>query len=85
MRIPKNLPDFNFEEDARVKFLYYSPELKQNVEVSLDGNDTTLEALVDAFQRFVGALGIILPENTAFGLVELEDEDDEDEEEATKD
>ena len=82
MRFPKHMPDFGVEEDSRVKFLYSSPELKQCVEISLDGDDTTLEALVDAFQRFVGALGIILPENTAFGLVELDDEEEDEEEES---
>ena len=80
MRLPFNLSDQKFEDGARVKFQYSSPELKQNIEISFDGEDTSIEALVDAFERFLSALGISIPENVTLGFVELEDDDDDDEE-----
>lgn len=81
MRLPFNLSD-KLEEDARVKFLYTSPELHQTIEISLDGHETSVEALVDAFQRFLGALGISIPPNINLAFVEddEEEEDSEDEE-----
>jgi hypothetical protein len=80
MRLPFDSSGCKFEEDARVKFLFSSPELHQNIEISLDGESTSVEALLDAFQRFLGALGINIPENTALGFIEIdEDEEDEDE------
>jgi len=78
MRLPFDSSGCKFEEDARVKFLFSSPELHQNIEISLDGESTSVEALLDAFQRFLGALGINIPENTALGFIEI-DEDDENE------
>lgn len=84
MRLPFDLSESKFEQDARVKFSFTSPELHQNIEISIDGEDTSVEALLDAFQRFLGALGICTPKNVVLGFVELNDEDedgDEDEEE----
>lgn len=85
MRLPFDLSD-KLEEDARVKFLYTSPELHQTIEISLDGHETSVEALVDAFQRFLGALGISIPPNVSLGFIEDDEEeteqtDDEDDEE----
>ena len=79
MRLPFSLNDSKFEEGARVKFSFTSPELHQNIEISLDGDDTSVEALLDAFQRFLGALGIIIPENVVVGFVELGEEEDDNE------
>lgn len=84
MRLPFELKESKFEEDARVKFLFTSPELHQNIEISLDGEHTSIEALFDAFQRFLGALGICLPENVVVGLVDLDDEKNEEEDEEEK-
>jgi hypothetical protein len=86
MRLPFELNESKFEEDARVKFSFTSPELHQNIEISLDGEHTSVEALFDAFQRFLGALGVGLPENIVVGLVDLDDEknEDDDEEEEEK-
>lgn len=81
MRLPFNLTETKLEEDARVKFLYTSPEHHQNIEISLDGDETSVETLLNAFERFLGALGICLPSNVILGLVEVEDVDDEDGEE----
>lgn len=80
MRLPFDLNDSKFSDDSRIKFLYTSPELHQNIEISLDGDETSVEALLDAFQRFLGALGVCFPENAILGFIELEDFDDEDEE-----
>lgn len=79
MRLPFNLSETKLEEDARVKFIYTSPELHQNIEISLDGDETSVETLLNAFERFLGALGIILPPNAILGFVEIEEEDDQEE------
>jgi hypothetical protein len=74
--------NLNLKEDARVKFVYTSPELNQNIEISLDGDEASVEALVDAFQRFLGALGLPLPEGVYLAFIEAdEDEENEQEEE----
>ena len=80
MRFPFELNDSKLENDARVKFIYTSPELHQNIEISLDGNDTSVEALLDAFQRFLGALGICTPENVVVGFIEMQDDENSDDE-----
>ena len=94
MRLPFDITGPKFQEEARVKFSFHSPELNQNIEISIDGDKTSVETLCDAFQRFLGALGIGFPENVVVGLIELDedeliqdeieglidDEDDEDDE-----
>ena len=80
MRLPFDLSNSKFEEDARVKFSFTSPELHQTIEVSLDGEETSVEALLDAFQRFLGALGICVPANVSLGFIEIENEDENEEE-----
>lgn len=79
MRMPFDLTSkpHNFAENARIKFVYTSPELHQNIEISLDGDDTTVETLLEAFERFLGALGLPLPENAAIAVIELEEEEKE--------
>ena len=80
MRLPFDINGPKFQEEARVKFSFNSPELHQSIEITIDGNDTSVETLCDAFQRFLGALGITFPDNVVVGLIELdEDELDEDE------
>jgi len=81
MRLPFNLKETKLEEDARVKFIYTSPELHQNIEISLDGEEASVETLINAFERFLGALGISLPPNVILGFVELEEDEDGDSEE----
>lgn len=81
MRLPFNLKETKLEEDARVKFIYTSPELHQNIEISMDGEETSVETLLEAFQRFLGALGISVPPNVILGFVELEEDEDGDSEE----
>jgi hypothetical protein len=76
MRLPFELS--SNAEDARVKFIYTSPELHQNIEISLDGENTSVDAILDAFQRFLGALGVSIPQNVAVGFVELEEKDNDD-------
>lgn len=80
MRLPFNLDETKFDEKARVKFSFTSPELHQNIEISLDGEETTVETLLDAFQRFLGALGVSTPDNVLLGFVQVEDDEDDDEE-----
>lgn len=83
MRLPFQLNSSKFEEGARVKFSYTSPELHQNIEISIDGEETSLEVLLDAFERFLGALGAGLPDNVILGFIDVDednDKDDDDEE-----
>lgn len=75
MRIPFDLNNSSLE-NARVKYTFTSPELNQNIEISLDGEDTSVEVLLDAFHRFLNALGINTPENVVLGFIESIDEDD---------
>lgn len=88
MRLPFEIANNKIEEDARVKFIYTSPELHQNIEISLDGESASVEAILEAFHRFLCALGISIPHNVTVGFVEIEeedrdreDEDDDDEQE----
>ena len=81
MRLPFNLSDTKLEEDARVKFIYTSPELHQNIELSLDGDETSVETLLNAFERFLGALGISVPPNVVLGFIEVENMEETDEDE----
>ena len=70
MRPRFDLLDTKFDEDARVKFIYTSPEHHQNIEISIDGEQTSVEVILDAFQRFLGALGVPIPPNVSIELVE---------------
>lgn len=81
MRLPFNLDEPKLDNQARVKFIYTSPELHQNIEISIDGNETSVETLLDAFQRFLGALGINTPDDVVLGFVEIERDEEEDNEE----
>ena len=85
MRLPFNITDSKLEENARVKFLYTSPELHQSIEISIDGEETSVEALVDSFQRFLGALGISIPPNVSLAFVEDDEEDNENDEDKDDD
>jgi len=84
MRLPHIFGDTNLEDNARVKFTFTSPELNQNIEISLDGNETTVEALLDAFQRFLGALGISTPDNVILGFMEVSEENTDESDETEK-
>lgn len=78
MRLPFDFNNSNLNDEARIKLTYTSPELKQNIEISMDGDEVSIEALLDAFERFMGALGICIPEDAMLGFVNV-DEDDEEE------
>lgn len=75
MRLPFDLNNSEFNEDARVKFIYTSPELHQNIEISIDGDKTSVDTLINTFERFLGALGICIPKNVTLSFVEIEDEE----------
>lgn len=84
MRLPFDFNDSNIGDDTRIKFSYTSSELHQNIEISLDGDEVSVDALLDAFQRFLGALGVCIPPNVQVDFVQTnsdEGEDDEDEDE----
>lgn len=78
MRLPFKFDESNLNEDARIKFTYNSPELHQNIEISLDAEKTSVDSLLDAFERFLGALGISIPEDVILQFVRVQsDEEDE--------
>lgn len=79
MRLPFELSNNQIEEDARVKFIYTAPELHQNIEISLDGENTSIDAILDAFQRFLGALGVAIPPNVGIGFIDLEEDSEKEE------
>ena len=81
MRLPFDVNTNNIEENARVKFIYKSSELNQNIEISLNGDEATVENLLDAFTRFLGALGLALPDNVELGFIEFKDGEEENENE----
>lgn len=76
MRLPFNFNNSDLDQEARIKLSYTSPEHHQNIEISMDGDEVSVETLLDAFQRFLGALGICVPENVVLTFVELEEEGD---------
>lgn len=80
MRLPFEFDNSKFD-DSRVKFIYTSPEHHQNIEISIDGDKTSVETLIETFERFLGALGISIPKNVVLSFVEIDDEDDENDEE----
>lgn len=73
MRIPFDFSS-NSTEEARIKFLYNSPELHQNIEVSIDGEKLSVEVLLETFERFMGALGVIIPDGVVLGFVRVDEE-----------
>lgn len=75
MRLPFNIDKSDLNEDARIKFIYTSPELHQNIEISIDGDKTSVEALLDAFERFLGALGVSIPDNVLLQFVRIDDDE----------
>jgi len=77
--------NLKFEEDARVKFIYTSPEHNQNIEISIDGDEASVDVLLDAFQRFLGALGVPFPANVGLEFVEYNEKPPEGEEEEDED
>lgn len=79
MRLPFNLDGSNLNEDARIKFTYNSPTLHQNIEISIDAENTSVDSLIDAFERFLGALGISIPDNVILQFVKVDTEDDQEE------
>ncbi len=85
MRSPFNLTGPELEREARVTFSYKSPELHQNIEISIDGDDTSVETLLDTFQRFLNALGVSTPDNVMLSFVEFNDDDDDDEKDSKED
>lgn len=76
MRPLFDLSKTKFEEDARVKFTYTSPEHHQNIEISIDGEETSVEVLLETFQRFLWALGVPIPPEARVDIVVYDDEND---------
>lgn len=79
MRLPFDLNNVKINDEARVKFSYTSPEHHQNIEISLDGEDASVEMLLDAFERFLKALGIHIPDNALLSFIEVREDENDDE------
>lgn len=81
MRPSFSLTSQALEREARITFLYTSPELNQNIEVSINGDDdTSVEAILDSFHRFLNALGVNTPDDVVLGFVRVEDDENNKEE-----
>lgn len=80
MKLPFDFDKPNFEEDARIKFTFTSPELHQNIEISIDGTELSVDALLETFERFLGALGISIPNDVVVGFIRVADEEGDEEE-----
>lgn len=87
MRLPFNLNDSQFADEARIKFTYTAPELNQNIEISIDGSKLSVDVLLETFERFMSALGVSIPEDVVLGFIRMEesDEDDQDDDEDDED
>ena len=83
MRLPFDISSNSFQDDARIKFSFTSPELNQNIEISIDGTKISVDVLLETFERFMGALGVSIPEDVVLGFIRVEDdgEDGEDDDE----
>ena len=80
MRLPFDMNDSQFASDARIKFSYTAPELNQNIEISIDVDQVSVDALLETYERFLSALGVCIPSNVMLGFVQADegDEDDDD-------
>ena len=77
MRLPFDFSNNSFQDDARIKFSFTSPELNQNIEISIDGSKLSVDVLLETFERFLSALGVSIPEDVILGFIRV-DEGDED-------
>lgn len=78
MRLPFDMNDSQFASDARIKFSYTAPELNQNIEISIDGDKVSVDALLETYERFLSALGVCIPSNVMLGFVQADEGDEED-------
>lgn len=81
MKLPFDIDNTNFEQDARIRFLYTSPELHQNIEISIDGDKLSVDSLLETFERFISALGVSIPEDVILGFIRVNDESNSEDEE----
>lgn len=77
MRLPFNFDDSSLSDDAKVKFIFNSPALHQNIEITIDAEKASVDSLLDAFERFLSALGISIPENVILQFVKVDSEDED--------
>lgn len=77
MRLPFKFDESNLNEDARIKFIFTTSDLHQNIEISLDAENTSVDSLLDAFERFLSALGISIPGNVMLQFVRVDAENGE--------
>lgn len=84
MRLPFEFNDSSITSDARIKFSYTAPELNQNIEISIDGDEVSIDVLLETYERFLGALGVCIPSNVMLGFIEMNEEEQADDEEETK-
>ena len=78
MRLPFDFSNNSFQDDARIKFSFTSPELNQNIEISIDGSKLSVDVLLETFERFMSALGVSIPEDVVLGFIRMEESDEDD-------
>jgi hypothetical protein len=55
-----------------IHFSHYSERTQETIEMSTDIEDATTTELCEMFQRFLLAMGYVLPENSSVQIVEDE-------------
>jgi hypothetical protein len=55
-----------------INFSHYSERTQETIEMSTDMEDSTTTELCEMFQRFLLAMGYVLPENSSVQIVEDE-------------
>lgn len=85
MRLPFDFSNNSFQDDARIKFSFTSPELNQNIEISIDGSKLSVDVLLETFERFMSALGVSIPEDVVLGFIRMEESDDDDQDDEEDD
>ena len=53
-----------------IHFSYYNQRLEETVEMQTDLDDVSVSELCEMFERFLLAMGYVLPENSSIGIVE---------------
>lgn len=78
----RNSLGFNIEKEKlpKIEFKYSSQKFKQHVNIILENEDEiNIDQLLEAFHKFISALGVSIPENVYIRFIEGDDESNGDE------
>ena len=57
-----------------IHFSYYSAKQEETIEMQTDLADVSVSELCEMFERFLLAMGYVLPENSSIGIIEDDEE-----------